>query len=257
MIIEFYKYQGTGNDFIMIDDREKEFDLTDNDLIAALCERRMGIGADGLILLREHGTLDFEMIYFNADGKESSMCGNGGRCIIAFAQMLEMTGNETTFMAIDGEHKGRLMDDGIYLQMQDVKKIEGVGDGLVLNTGSPHYIEMVDELDYIDVDKQGRKIRNSAPFKKDGINVNFVLDASGLQVRTYERGVEAETLSCGTGVVATAIAMHYANCIEETLVNVKTKGGELTVSFEEFNGGYRNIWLSGEASMVFAGEFAC
>ena len=257
MIIEFYKYQGTGNDFIMIDDREKEFDLTDNDLIAALCERRMGIGADGLILLREHDTLDFEMIYFNADGKESSMCGNGGRCIIAFAQMLEMTGNETTFVAIDGEHKGRLMDDGIYLQMQDVKKIEGVGDGLVLNTGSPHYIEMVDELDYIDVNKQGRKIRNSVPFKKDGINVNFVLDANELQVRTYERGVEAETLSCGTGVVATAIAIHYANCIEETLVNVKTKGGELTVSFEEFNGGYRNIWLSGEASMVFAGEFAC
>jgi diaminopimelate epimerase len=257
MIIEFYKYQGTGNDFIIIDDREKEFDLTDNDLIAALCERRMGIGADGLILLREHDTLDFEMIYFNADGKESSMCGNGGRCIIAFAQMLEMTGNETTFMAIDGEHKGRLMDDGIYLQMQDVKKIEGVGDGLVLNTGSPHYIEMVDELDYIDVNKQGSKIRNSVPFKKDGINVNFVLDANELQVRTYERGVEAETLSCGTGVVATAIAMHYANCIQETLVNLKTKGGELTVSFEEFNGGYRNIWLSGEASMVFAGEFAC
>jgi diaminopimelate epimerase len=257
MIIEFYKYQGTGNDFIMIDDRDKEFDLTDNDLIAALCERRMGIGADGLILLREHDTLDFEMIYFNADGKQSSMCGNGGRCIIAFAQMLEMIEDETTFMAIDGEHKGRLMDDSIYLQMQDVKKIEGVGDGLVLNTGSPHYIEMVDELDYIDIDKQGRKIRNSAPFKKDGINVNFVLDASELQVRTYERGVEAETLSCGTGVVATAIAMHYANCIEETVVNVKTKGGELTVSFEEFNGNYRNIWLSGEASMVFAGEFAC
>ena len=257
MIIEFYKYQGTGNDFIMIDDREKEFDLTDNDLIAALCERRMGIGADGLILLREHDTLDFEMIYFNADGKQSSMCGNGGRCIIAFAQMLEMTESETTFMAIDGEHKGRLMDDGIYLQMQDVKEIEGVGDGLVLNTGSPHYIEMVDELDYIDVEKEGRKIRNSAPFKKDGINVNFVLDATELQVRTYERGVEAETLSCGTGVVATAIAMHYANCIEETLVNVKTKGGELTVSFEEFNGIYRNVWLSGEASMVFAGEFEC
>ena len=257
MIIEFYKYQGTGNDFIMIDDREKEFDLTDNDLIAALCERRMGIGADGLILLREHDTLDFEMIYFNADGKQSSMCGNGGRCIIAFAQMLEMTESETNFMAIDGEHKGKLMDDGIYLQMQDVKEIEGVGDGLVLNTGSPHYIEMVDELDYIDVEKEGKKIRNSAPFKKDGINVNFVLDATELQVRTYERGVEAETLSCGTGVVATAIAMHYANCIEETLVSVKTKGGELTVSFEEFNGGYRNIWLSGEASMVFAGEFAC
>jgi diaminopimelate epimerase len=257
MIIEFYKYQGTGNDFIMIDDREKEFDITDNGLIAALCERRMGIGADGLILLREHEAFDFEMIYFNADGKQSSMCGNGGRCIIAFAQMLEMIENETTFMAIDGEHKGKLMDDGIYLQMQDVKEIEGVGDGLVLNTGSPHYIEMVDELEYIDVNKLGRKIRNSTPFKKEGINVNFVLDSSELHVRTYERGVEAETLSCGTGVVATAIAMHYANCIEETLVNVKTKGGELTVSFEEFNGVYRNVWLSGEASMVFAGEFEC
>ena len=257
MIKEFYKYQGTGNDFIMIDDREKEFDLSDNDLIAALCERRMGIGSDGLVLLREHKTLDFEMIYFNADGNQSSMCGNGGRCIIAFAKMLEIIKNETTFMAIDGEHKGKLMDDGIYLKMQDVKEIKGVGDGIVLDTGSPHYIEMVDDLKYIDVNKEGRKIRNSAPFKKEGINVNFVLDAIDLQVRTYERGVEAETLSCGTGVVATAIAMHYANCIEETLVDVKTNGGELTVSFEEFNGGYRNIWLSGEASMVFSGEFVC
>jgi diaminopimelate epimerase len=132
-----------------------------------------------------------------------------------------------------------------------------VGDGLVLDTGSPHYIEMVDDLDNLDINKEGRKIRNSAPFKKEGINVNFVLDAAELQVRTYERGVEAETLSCGTGVVATAIAMYYANCIEETFVSVKTKGGELSVSFEEINGNYRNIWLSGEASMVYAGEFEC
>ena len=257
MIIEFYKYQGTGNDFIMIDDRENKFDIVDDALITALCERRMGIGADGLILLREHDTLDFEMIYFNSDGNQSSMCGNGGRCIIAFAHMLEMIDAETTFMAIDGEHKGEIMADGISLKMQDVTKIEGVGDGLVLDTGSPHYIEMVDDLDNLDVNKQGRKIRNSAPFKKEGINVNFVLDAAELQVRSYERGVEAETLSCGTGVVATAIAMHYANCIEENLISVNTKGGELTVSFEEFNGTYRNIWLSGEASMVYVGEFEC
>ena len=257
MIIEFYKYQGTGNDFIMIDDRQKEFDLADNDLISALCERRMGIGSDGLILLREHETLDFEMIYFNANGKESSMCGNGGRCIIAFAQMLEIIEKDTSFMAIDGEHKGKIMDDGIYLNMQNVNKIEGIGNGLVLNTGSPHYIEMVDDLKNIDVCIEGRKIRNSVHFKNEGINVNFVLDSSDLQVRTYERGVEAETLSCGTGVVATAIAMHYANCIEDNLVNIKTNGGELTVSFEEFNGSYRNIWLSGEACMVFAGEFVC
>ena len=257
MIIEFYKYQGTGNDFIMIDDRENKFDIVDDALITALCERRMGIGADGLILLREHDTLDFEMIYFNSDGNQSSMCGNGGRCIIAFAHMLEMIDTETTFMAIDGEHKGEIMEDGISLKMQDVTKIEGVDDGLVLDTGSPHFIEMVDDLDNLDVNKQGRKIRNSAPFKKEGINVNFVLDAAELKVRTYERGVEEETLSCGTGVVATALAMHYANCIEENLISVNTKGGELTVSFEEFNNTYRNIWLSGEASMVYVGEFEC
>ncbi|MDE0742030.1 MAG: diaminopimelate epimerase, partial [Candidatus Poseidoniia archaeon] len=189
MIIEFYKYQGTGNDFIMIDDRENKFDIVDDALITALCERRMGIGADGLILLREHDTLDFEMIYFNSDGNQSSMCGNGGRCIIAFAHMLEMIDTETTFMAIDGEHKGEIMEDGISLKMQDVTKIEGVGDGLVMDTGSPHYIEMVDNLDNLDVNKQGRRIRNSAPFKKEGINVNFVLDAAELQVRSYERGV--------------------------------------------------------------------
>ena len=257
MIIEFYKYQGTGNDFIMIDDRENEFDLNDSGLISALCERRMGVGADGLILLREHDTLDFEMIYFNSDGKQSSMCGNGGRCIIAFAQLLEMINDETTFMAIDGEHKGKVTEDKIALQMQDVSEIEGVCDGLVMDTGSPHYIEMVDDLKHLNVNKEGKKIRNSEPFKKEGINVNFVLDAAKLQVRTYERGVEAETLSCGTGTVATALAMHYANCIEENLINVKTKGGDLTVSFEEFNGGYRNIWLIGEASMVYAGEFVC
>ena len=257
MIIEFYKYQGTGNDFIMIDDRENEFNMHDNKLIAALCERKMGIGADGLILLRNHKMLDFEMIYFNADGNQSSMCGNGGRCIIAFAEMLEIITTEATFMAIDGEHKGKTADDGISLQMQDVSKIEGVGDGLVLDTGSPHYIEMVDNLDNLDINKEGRRIRNLPPFKQQGINVNFVLDAAKLQVRTYERGVEAETLSCGTGVVATAIAMHYANCIEDNCVNVKTKGGELSVSFEEINGTYRNIWLSGEASMVYAGEFEC
>ena len=257
MIIEFYKYQGTGNDFIMIDDRQSNFDISDNKLIAALCERRMGIGADGLILLRNHPSLDFEMIYFNSDGNQSSMCGNGGRCIIDFAAMLEVIKTETTFMAFDGEHKGQFLGDTISLQIQDVAEIVGEGNGLVLDTGSPHYIEMVDDLKYIDVNKEGRRIRNSAPFKKEGININFVQDSAELEVRTYERGVEEETLSCGTGVVATALAMHYANCIDENLVNVKTKGGELTVSFEEFNGGYKNIWLSGEASMVFAGDFEC
>jgi len=257
MLIEFYKYQGTGNDFIIIDDRESRFNIHDNALISALCERRMGIGADGLILLRDHESLDFEMIYFNADGNQSSMCGNGGRCIIAFAELLGIIEKETVFMAIDGEHRGEIIDDCIALQMQDVSNIEGVGDGLVLDTGSPHYVEVVDSLDNLNVDKAGRKIRNSAPFKKEGINVNFVLDSADLQVRTYERGVEGETLSCGTGVVATVLAMYYSNCIKDTFVKVKTKGGELSVSFEVVKGFYQNILLRGEASMIYAGEFEC
>ena len=257
MIIDFYKYQGTGNDFVLIDDRSNVFDIDDENLITALCERKMGIGADGLILLREHDILDFEMIYFNSDGKTSSMCGNGGRCIIAFAKLLEIIETETTFMAIDGEHKGRILEDGIYLQMQDVTEIDSLDDALVLDTGSPHFVTIVDDLKNLDVKAEGKKIRNSTPFKKEGINVNFVLDNANLQVRTYERGVEDETLSCGTGVVATAIAIHYANCKKENQLHINTKGGELTVSFEEFNGVYRNIWLSGDVNMVYAGEFEC
>ena len=257
MILEFYKYQGTGNDFIMIDDREKTFNIKDHNLISALCERRLGIGADGLILLRNHDELDFEMLYFNSDGMQSTMCGNGGRCIVSFARMLEVFKDETIFMAIDGVHKAKIAKEGVYLKMQDVTKIENFGDGLVLDTGSPHYIEMVDSLSSFDVSKEGRKIRNLSYFKEEGINVNFVSDKNQIEVRTYERGVEAETLSCGTGVVATAIALNYTNLIEENCVELKTKGGVLGVSFEEFNGTYRNIWLSGEVSMVYAGDFEC
>ena len=257
MIIEFYKYHGSGNDFIIIDDRKNEFDLNDNKLISALCERRMGIGADGLILLRNHKVLDFEMIYFNADGKGSSMCGNGGRCIIDFAHMLEIINNETTFMAIDGEHRGKIIDREISIQMKDVNNIQKFLGGLVLDTGSPHYIEEVDDLLNLDVKNEVRRIKSLNPFKEKSVNINFVLNADELHVRTYERGVEAETFSCGTGVVASAIAMHYANCINKNIIDVKTKGGVLNVSFEEVNGIYKNIWLSGEASMVYAGEFEC
>ena len=257
MIIDFYKYQGTGNDFVLIDDRNNVFDIDDENIITALCERKMGIGADGLILLREHNILDFDMIYFNSDGKTSSMCGNGGRCIIAFAKLLGIIETETTFMAIDGEHKGRIQEGDIFLQMQDVTEIDSLDDALVLDTGSPHFVTIVDDLKNLDVKSEGEKIRNSTPFKKEGINVNFVLDNANLQVRTYERGVEDETLSCGTGVVATAIAIHYANCKKENHLNINTKGGKLTVSFEEFNGVYRNIWLSGDVNMVYTGEFEC
>ena len=257
MIIEFYKYQGTGNDFIMIDDRENNFDVKNNQLISALCERRMGIGADGLILLRNHQKYDFEMFYFNADGTQSSMCGNGGRCIIDFAVTLEIIESEATFIAIDGVHKGRFLEDIVALQMQNVKKIKEIGDDFFLDTGSPHYIKMVDNLYSLNVDKEGKNIRNSDLFKNDGVNVNFVLNDNNLEVRTYERGVESETLSCGTGAVAVALAMYYSGHIEDTDIQIETKGGCLGVSFEEFNGIYRNIWLSGEVSMVYAGEFEC
>ena len=257
MIIEFYKFQATGNDFIIIDDRENTFDIKDSHLIAALCERRMGIGADGLILLRNHHELDFEMIYFNSDGNKSSMCGNGGRCIVAFAEMLEIIENTTSFMAIDGEHKAKITKDGVYLKMLDVINIDDVGEGLVLDTGSPHYIEMTENLDSLDIIKEGRRVRYSSPYKENGINVNFVMCTDDLEVRTYERGVEGETLSCGTGAVAASIAMHYTNYIDENIIDVKTKGGILNVSFEEFNGTYRDIWLAGDASMVYAGDFEC
>jgi len=257
MVIDFYKYQGTGNDFILIDDRNCVFDIYDEKLITALCERKMGIGSDGLILLRKHDILDFEMIYFNSDGRTSSMCGNGGRCIIAFAKLLEIIETETTFMAIDGEHKGRIQEDSVYLKMQDVTEIDSLDDALVLDTGSPHFVTIVDDFQNLDVKTEGKKIRNSQHFKKEGINVNFVLDNTNLQVRTYERGVEDETLSCGTGVVASAIAVHYANFTKENQIGINTKGGELSVSFEESNGVYRNIWLSGDVNMVYAGEFEC
>ena len=257
MIIEFYKYQGTGNDFIIIDDRDNEFDTADNSLIAALCERRMGIGADGFILLRNHASCDFEMIYFNADGKQSSMCGNGGRCIVAFAQLLEIIDNTCNFMAIDGIHQAKIIDNEVALQMQDVNKINRDGDAFVLDTGSPHYISFVENADTINVKKQGAAVRHSATYKKEGINVNFVQLGNTPKMRTYEKGVEDETLSCGTGTVAAAIALDQIGELADNLIEITTAGGSLSVSFEPFNNTYRNIWLSGPAEVVYMGEFAC
>ena len=257
MIFEFYKYQGTGNDFIIIDDRKNNFDAKNQDLIAALCERRMGIGADGFILLRNHNSYDFEMIYFNSDGNQSSMCGNGGRCIVAFAELIELISNETTFIAIDGVHQAKITSQDVHLQMKDVTEIKKLNGGFFLDSGSPHFIKIVDNLVSLNVNDEGKRIRNSSLFNHDGVNVNFVKDGDNLEIRTYERGVEEETLSCGTGVVASAIAMHYSNYIEDNIINIKTQGGMLTVGFEEFNGIYRNIWLSGEARLVYAGEFEC
>ncbi len=254
-MIEFTKYQGTGNDFIMIDDRAQVIQRTDTELIQRLCDRKFGIGADGLILLRNHSEVDFEMLYFNADGRESSMCGNGGRCIVAFAVSLGIIEKETTFMAIDGLHEARIVAAQVELKMGDVEKVEQGDDFYCMNTGSPHYIKFVEKVGDVDVYSAGKAIRYNNRFEAEGINVNFVeaID-SRITVATYERGVEDETLSCGTGVTAAALAFYLQNGYSVGFaIPVKTKGGNLEVRFQPAGKGFTDIWLCGPAEAVFTG----
>ena len=255
MEIQFYKYQGTGNDFIMIDDRQNHFDQENCKLIALLCDRKFGIGADGLILIRNHPDYDFEMIYFNADGHEGSMCGNGGRAIVRFAHDLGVIGNETKFIAVDGEHLALVSSDAISLKMMNVSNIEEGSDFFYLNTGSPHYVKFLDEdLTQTDIITGGKAVRYSERFKEAGTNVNFIEKTAtdSLYVRTYERGVEDETLSCGTGVTACALASSYLGM--NSPIAIKTLGGNLTVSFDKKNKTFENIYLIGPAKKVFSGE---
>ncbi|MEH6536294.1 MAG: diaminopimelate epimerase [Psychroserpens sp.] len=256
MQLMFYKYQGTGNDFVMIDNRQQVFDKTNTQRIAFLCDRRFGIGADGLILLENHDTCDFRMVYFNADGNESSMCGNGGRCITAFAQFLGVIKNEATFEAIDGLHKATIEKGLVSLQMLDVNTIEKYTSHVFLDTGSPHHVQMEDHLTDLDIKTVGRQIRCGEPYNEAGSNVNFVRKNAddNFSVRTYERGVEDETYSCGTGVTAVALAMHYIGETEKNLITLQTEGGALKVSFESHGNGYNNIWLIGPATQVFKGH---
>jgi diaminopimelate epimerase len=263
MTVQFYKYQATGNDFILIDDREKHFDATNSSLIRRLCNRRFGIGADGLILLRTEAGLDFCMLYFNADGYEGSMCGNGGRCVTAFAHRLFPGKTDFTFMAYDGLHKSSIRgttDHGhvVQLSMQAVSTIDTFDNDFLLDTGSPHYVRFVDDAATVDVITEGRRIRNSEAFLRDGVNVNFVeLHGDSITVRTYERGVEEETLSCGTGVTASALVAVYSKRMENNPVRVFTRGGELNVTFERNNSGYADVTLTGEAVCVFSGMIDC
>jgi diaminopimelate epimerase len=252
----FYKYQGTGNDFIMIDNRQQLFDKNDTKLISFLCDRRFGIGADGLILLENHDEYDFKMVYFNSDGNESSMCGNGGRCIASFARYMGIADKETTFEAIDGIHKARLNGDKVSLLMQDVAKIEKHENHVFLDTGSPHHVEITSMLPQMDVKEKGAEIRYGKPYSDSGTNVNFVEKVSDdkFAIRTYERGVEDETLSCGTGVTAVALAMNYIGETEKNIIHLETRGGQLEVSFSGNDEGYTDIWLKGPAKQVFKGE---
>nr|WP_256260016.1 diaminopimelate epimerase [Winogradskyella luteola] len=252
----FYKYQGTGNDFIIVDNRLQKIDKNNTKRIAELCDRRFGIGADGFILLENDKTSDFKMVYYNADGNESSMCGNGGRCITAFAKFLGLIDDETEFNAIDGLHKAKIEDGIVHLQMQDVSYIESFETHTFLDTGSPHHIEMVTAIESFNVKEKGSTIRYGGLYGKAGSNVNFVeqITDDTFAVRTYERGVENETLSCGTGVTAVALAMHSKAKASKNVINLKTQGGELKVSFNKNEKGYDNIWLIGPAEQVFKGE---
>lgn len=256
MTYTFYKYQGTGNDFVMIDNRQLVFDKNDTKRIAHLCDRRFGIGADGLILLENHPEYDFKMVYFNADGNESTMCGNGGRCLVAFAKQLEIIETHAVFEAIDGKHEAIIEGNEVKLQMQNVESIKTFDDHMFLDTGSPHYVTFNTDLETLEVKEAGAAIRYNDTYKAEGTNVNFVKRnaPSVFDVRTYERGVEDETLSCGTGVTAVALAMHYSGETDANLVTLNTQGGRLQIAFEPSENGYKDIWLIGAATFVFKGE---
>jgi diaminopimelate epimerase len=257
MKIEFFKYQGTGNDFVVIDNRNgTNLSFTEKQ-VKNLCDRRFGIGADGLMLLKDKSEYDFEMIYYNSDGREGSMCGNGGRCLVKFAESLGIQKEVYKFKATDGDHEAKIDGNGIVcLKMNDIDTIKNYHGDFMVNTGSPHYVKLVPKLANLDVFKKGSEIRYSREFEKEGINVNFVEqmdEPDKIFVRTYERGVENETLSCGTGVTAAAlVCYHNENGFNE--VEVKTLGGRLNVEFDRVEDGkFRNIWLCGPAQRVFDG----
>ncbi len=258
MELQFFKYQGTGNDFVIIDNRQDIFPKNNTKLVAELCDRRFGIGADGLILLENDNMSDFKMVYFNADGAESSMCGNGGRCLVAFAHYLGVIEKATTFNAVDGLHYATVEGDIVNLKMIDVDKIHEKQNHSFLDTGSPHHVQMVKELEKFDVQKEGKKLRYGI-YGESGSNINFVEQKQDniFDVRTYERGVEGETFSCGTGVTAVALAMHQSGKTAANEVHIHTIGGDLTISFEKKDGKYSNIFLKGPATQVFKGTITC
>ncbi|WP_285010335.1 diaminopimelate epimerase [Pedobacter faecalis] len=257
MEIQFYKYQGAGNDFILVDNRSQTFPSGNHEGIKKLCDRRFGIGGDGFMLLQNREGYDFEMVYYNADGRPGTMCGNGGRCIVSFARFLNIAETETNFLAVDGPHYAKISESGewIDLQMIDVDAIAKDDTSWVLNTGSPHYVRQTADLATYDVYNQGKAIRNNDTYRAEGVNVNFVEDmGSHLFVRTFERGVEDETYACGTGVTAVALAMAaYKGQKGAIETPVKVLGGDLTIRFDYDGSRFSNIFLCGPAKQVFRG----
>jgi diaminopimelate epimerase len=257
MTLRFSKYHGTGNDFIIIDNRDGKF-IPNTELIHFLCHRQSGIGADGLMTISSHNSLDFSMKYYNADGKEGSMCGNGGRCISAYHYKILPAKKNLHFLAIDGEHFSEILNTDknetiVSLQLNNVEKVKRIGQDFLLDTGSPHYVRFVYHVASIDVKVSGRNIRYNKKIALDGVNVNFVeFQNDNLSVRTYERGVEDETLSCGTGVTASAIAASFIKDLSE--FKISTTGGDLQVSFKKESNTFKNIRLTGPATFVFSGQ---
>ncbi|SFT03125.1 diaminopimelate epimerase [Sphingobacterium wenxiniae] len=255
--IKFSKYQGAGNDFILIDNRNNLFDINNVDLIQKMCDRRFGIGADGLMALQYTKNFDFEMIYCNADGREGTMCGNGGRCIVAFARDLGIIDKKTVFLAVDGEHIAHIEDNQVELGMIEVHEIQHDGEAYVLNTGSPHYVQLTDNLRSYNVYQEGYKIRNNDTYKAEGINVNFVeKEGEGYFVRTFERGVEDETLACGTGATAAAMALAiHENKTGNIEIPIRVLGGQLSIAFHREGNNFTEVQLKGPAEFVFEGEY--
>lgn len=254
--IKFSKYQGAGNDFVLIDNRNNDFERSNEDLVKKLCDRRFGIGADGLMLLQDSKQYDFEMIYYNADGREGTMCGNGGRCIVAFARDLGIIENTTDFLAVDGPHQANISENQVNLEMIDVDKVTLDGEAFVLNTGSPHYVLETANLQTYDVFQNGAAIRNNETYGEKGINVNFVeKEGEGYFLRTFERGVEDETLACGTGATATAMAMAIKEEKNGNIeIPIRVLGGQLYISFEKEGNTFKKVHLKGPANFVFQGE---
>jgi len=259
MIVHFSKYQGTGNDFVILDNRKKQYSSLNSLQIEFLCDRHFGIGADGLILLEPSAGKDFYMKYYNSDGNESSMCGNGGRCITAFANELNLIKDKANFKAIDGAHEAIITTHSplaVKLKMSDVDEPELIAGDVFLNTGSPHYVRFVDNVSDLEIIYEAQKIRYNDRFRKEGTNVNFVQPLENiLIVRSYERGVEDETYSCGTGVVGSVLASVAKEIVPASgKQTVHTKGGVLRVYYERDGNGFKNVWLEGEATFVFKGE---
>ena len=256
MTYHFYKYQGTGNDFVLFDNRNNKISFT-KEQVAFICHRRFGIGADGLMLLELQEGYDFKMVYYNSDGNESSMCGNGGRCITAFAKKLGLVKDKAKFIATDGEHHATINNDLVRLKMNDVNAIEENPDFYFLNTGSPHYVKYVKDVQQFSVVEEGKKVRYNDRFKAEGTNVNFIENmADSLFVRTYERGVEDETYSCGTGVTAAAlVAAISGKSTGENTCDIQTLGGKLKINFQRVSPHhFTDIWLEGPANFVFEGD---